>query len=217
MKIRHWQIGLLALTGMAAGVLAACNDQVPTLAAPEVGGLTLDAARQAGNPELARQLGELKQLTAKYHDLDVGMEDYPVLVNVPGVTSPDGCVSDETAGGMGYHYAGAVDLDDQVDYRTPELLVYAPVVGGPRTDPEGNPRARLAAFDYFIPYSTAWPAAGEAPTSEDMGLALDPPIEFAPSPRFGGWMFHIWLWEHNPDGMFSNWNAAVPLCEDSPY
>lgn len=216
MKIRQWHIGALVLAGAAAGALAACNDQVPILATPETRGVTLDAGPAAADPQLARQLSELKQSTAKYHDLDVAMEDYPGLVIIEGLTSPDGCVSDAAAGGMGYHYAGAVALDDEVDFRTPELLVYAPVEGGPRTDPQGNPRARLAAFDYFIPYSDTWPDGGTAPTSEDMGLAIDPPIDFAPS-RFGGWMFHIWLWEHNPDGMFSNWNSAIPLCEDSPY
>ncbi len=216
MKIRHWPIGFLVLTGAAAGVLAACNEQAPSLAAPAVAGVKVDASPTAANPQLARQLSELKKSTAKYHDLDAAMEDYPGLVVIEGLTSPDGCVSDATAGGMGYHYAGAVGLDDEVDYRTPELLVYAPVEGGPREDSQGNPRARLAAFDYFIPYSDTWPEGGTAPTSEDMGLAIDPPIAFAPS-RFGGWMFHIWLWEHNPDGMFSNWNSAVPLCENSPY
>lgn len=216
MKIRNWQIGLLVLTFAAVGVFAACDDQATSLAAPDAAGVSLDASPVAGNPLLARQLGELKQSTAKYHDLAVATADYPVLFADPALTSPDGCISDATAGGMGYHYAGAVGIDDEVDYRTPELLVYAPVQGGPRTDPQGNPRFRLAAFDYFIPYSDMWPESGSAPTSEDMGLAIDPPIAFAPS-RFGGWMFHIWLWENNPDGMFSNWNSAVPLCDDSPF
>jgi hypothetical protein len=43
-----------------------------------------------------------------------------------------------------------------------------------------------------------------------------PDITFAPS-RFGGWMFHIWLWENNPGGMFANWNTSVPLCEGSAF
>jgi hypothetical protein len=43
-----------------------------------------------------------------------------------------------------------------------------------------------------------------------------PEISFAAS-RFGGWMFHIWLWENNPAGMFNNWNTAVPLCQGSAF
>jgi len=40
--------------------------------------------------------------------------------------------------------------------------------------------------------------------------------DFARS-RFSGWMFHIWLWENNPGGMFTNWNQSVPLCEGSTF
>jgi hypothetical protein len=35
--------------------------------------------------------------------------------------------------------------------------------------------------------------------------------------RFGGWAIHIWLWENNPGGMFTNYNASVPQCEGSIY
>jgi hypothetical protein len=83
-------------------------------------------------------------------------------------------------------------------------------------------RRKLAAFDYFTPYSEKWPGPDDpnfvrAPTLKDFPTMSDlPDISFAPS-RFGGWMFHIWLWEHNPSGMFTNWNTSVPLCEGSSF
>jgi hypothetical protein len=101
----------------------------------------------------------------------------------------------------------------------PEFLVYAPK-DGPRKD--GEARRRLAAFDYFIPYSPKWPGPDDpnferAPRLKDFPTMSDlPDIAFAPS-RFGGWMFHIWLWEHNPGGMFTNWNTSVPRCEGSAF
>jgi len=44
-----------------------------------------------------------------------------------------------------------------------------------------------------------------------------PDSSFTPTSRFGGWMFHIWLWEQNPSGMFGNFNASVPLCVGSTF
>lgn len=225
MKEQHWRIGALALSCAALALAAACSNDAEVAAPhmPSAGMLALDQSASnaeflAANPELSKQLAELKGLTAKYHNFrkatDPETGDYPGLFVAAGLTSPDGCVSDMGAGGMGYHYAGSVGIDDEVDFRTPELLVYAPPEGPARIGDNGA-RAKLAAFDYFIPFSDAWPASGPAPTSADMGLAINPVIPFAPS-RFGGWMFHIWLWEDNPGGMFANWNTDVPLCADSP-
>jgi hypothetical protein len=224
MKIQHRRIGALALgcTTLAFAVACSKGAEVAAPDMPSAGMLSLDRssanAVTAGNPALAKQLAELRGLTAKYHNFreatDPETGDYPGLFIAPGLTSPDGCVSDTSAGGMGYHYAGSVGIDDEVDFRTPELLVYAPPEGPAKIGDDGA-RAKLAAFDYFIPFSDAWPDNGPAPTSADMGLAINPPIAFAPS-RFGGWMFHIWLWEDNPGGMFANWNTDVPLCANSP-
>lgn len=206
---------LLASTSLT--LIAACGGDAPLPATSQeaVPPPALASSHGSGNPLLQQQLAELSRFSAPYHDLTRAQADYPVLVNIPGLTSPDGCVSDASAGGMGYHYAGHFGLDDQVNYLEPELLVFAPT-NGAAVAPDGTPRMRLAGFDYFIPYSNAWPEGGAAPTSAEMGLALDPPVAFAPS-RFGGWMFHIWLWANNPAGMFANWNPAVPLCADSPF
>ena len=75
----------------------------------------------------------------------------------------------------------------------PQYLVYAPQEHGPR---------RLAALDYTVPYEK-WNSAG-------------PPqffgIPFTRNDGFGVWMFHIWLFQHNPAGTFANFNPDVPLC-----
>jgi len=170
----------------------------------------------------AQTLDALTQLTAPLHDVDAAQAAGYSLFKAPPLTAADGCISSaaEGEGGMGYHYTRGDNLaDDSVSLLDPEFLVYAPT-NAPRKD--GDARTRLAAFDYFMPYSAKWPGPDDpsfkrAPTLHDFSTMSDlPDIAFAPS-RFGGWMSHIWLWENNPGGMFANWNAAVPLCEGSAF
>ena len=202
----------------SAVVLTGCNADSPVQADSHhshQNGLTLASLSQATQ---AKALADLRQLTAQFHDVDAAEAARYNLFTNP-LTAPDGCISDKSAGGMGYHYSRLNNLgDDAVTLLDPEFLVYAPK-DGPRKD--GEARRRLAAFDYFIPYSPKWPGPDDptferAPTLHDFPTMTDlPDISFAPS-RFGGWMFHIWLWEQNPGGMFANWNTSVPLCEGSP-
>jgi hypothetical protein len=168
----------------------------------------------------SQALADLRQLTAPFHDVDAAEAAGYALFKAPPLTAADGCVSDVNAGGMGYHYTRGNNLaDDSVSLLDPEFLVYAPKTG-PRQD--GEARRRLAAFDYFLPYSAKWPGPNDAsfrraPTLHDFSTMRDlPDLAFAPS-RFNGWMVHIWLWEDNPAGMFANWNTSVPLCEGSAF
>lgn len=47
-------------------------------------------------------------------------------------------------------------------------------------------------------------------------MTADPPVlmghEFHPVPAAGIWGLHAWVWKHNPDGMFADWNPEVS-CE----
>jgi len=201
-------------------VLAGCNADSPVQADSHLShrnGLTLSSLSQAAS---AQTLNDLRQLTAPLHDLDAAEAAGYGLFTATPLTAPDGCISSATDGGMGYHYTRGNNLaDDAVSLLDPEFLVYAPT-NAPRKD--GEARRRLAAFDYFIPYSAKWPGPDDpkferAPTLHDFPTMTGlPDISFAPS-RFGGWMFHIWLWEHNPSGMFTNWNTSVPLCVGSSF
>ncbi|HEV8214384.1 MAG TPA: hypothetical protein VGP95_01075 [Gemmatimonadaceae bacterium] len=198
--------------------LAACSTDspLPTGHMSHPGSVNLSDLAQSAD---AQALSALRQLTVKFHDLEVAT-DAGYLLFSNGLTAPDGCISDLKAGGMGYHYGRLNNLgDDAIDLLDPEFLVYAPK-DGPRID--GAARTRLAAFDYFIPYSPKWPAPEAAtfkrpPSFHDFPTTQSlPDIAFAPS-RFGGWMIHIWLWEHNPDGMFANFNTSVARCVGSPF
>jgi len=179
----------------------------------EGGAMLADLAR-AGN---AQSIAALRQFTAGFHDLDSATSAGYGLLKAPPATAVDGCISDPAAGGMGYHYTRGDNLgDNSIDLLDPEFLVYAPK-NGPRID--GVARTRLAAVEYFLPFTPTWPGPSDptfkrAPTLHDFSSTSDlPDLAFTPTARFGGWMFHIWLWENNPAGMFENFNASVPLCQ----
>jgi len=203
-----------------AFALVGCSSDAPVQAASHLShenGLSMASLSRATT---AQTLSALTALTAPFHSVDAAeAAHYNLFTSVP-LTAADGCISSASDGGMGYHYTRGNNLgDDSVSLLDPEFLVYAPK-NGPRQD--GEARRRLAAFDYFIFYSAKWPGPSDptfvrAPSTHDFSTMRDlPDVTFAPS-RFGGWMFHIWLWEHNPDGTFANWNTAVPLCEGSTF
>jgi len=141
-------------------------------------------------PDMRQQLAALHPLFAKYHDLDKAID--------AGYEFVSPCVSDPALGGMGDHYSLNADIDFGRGDGTyaldkPQYLVFAPQRNGGR---------RLAALDYTVPYEK-WHSA-------------EPPaffgIPFTRNDGFGVWMFHIWLFEHNPAGMFANFNPMVPQC-----
>ena len=189
---------------------AACERQLATapalVPAPEGAQLALDTHLQKESglthtlghqhpsvkltPEMRRQLAALYPLFAKYHDQDKALED--------GYEFVGPCVSDPVLGGMGDHYSlNAEDDfgrgDGTYALERPQYLVYAP---------QKNGRRRLAALDYTVPYEK-W-------------QSREPPqffgMPFTRNDGFGVWMFHIWLFQHNPAGAFANFNPKVPQC-----
>lgn len=90
---------------------------------------------------------------------------------------------------MGYHYQKAVadGVDRELDPLDPEILVYAP---------HANGELKLVAVEY-----ASWPAA------ELFGEAFAPPAEAGEGPQFH--TLHVWVWKHNPDGMFEAHNPKV--------
>ena len=211
--------GALTVAALAF-TIAGCGSDAPVQSSSQHSHQSGIALASLSRAATAQTLNDLTALTAPFHDVDAAEAAGYSLFKAPPLTALDGCISSASDGGMGYHYSRLNNLgDDSVSLLDPEFFVYAPK-NGPRTD--GEARRRLAAFDYFIPYSAKWPGPDNptfkrAPTLHDFSTMRDlPDIAFAPS-RFQGWMFHIWLWEHNPAGMFTNWNTSVPLCEGSSY
>jgi hypothetical protein len=191
---------LVFLVGAAVG-MAACSTDQPTRNESPAG--HRHAAVSTLSPsQVAQALNDLRRLTAPWHNVEkakaAGYKDLFGCVDERVVAG----VSPSIARGMGFHVVNFGLLDDQAALLAPEFAVYD-------RDPNKGP-ARLMAFDYFIPASAKWPApenGGNPPTLPELGMP------FTWSPAHNGWMFHIWPWAENPDGMFDNFNPKVPLCD----
>lgn len=188
---------ILALV-CAGGVLAGC-DSAGAPSPVEASAGHSHAAAPSNTAAISQELIKLRAATAEWHNeqkaADAGYDFMVGCIDERILGVPEG-----SARGMGYHLANGAIIDDDIDLLNPELLVYG-------KDP-ANGKLRLAGFDYFVPASPTWPSPADGGSPPTL-LGLD----FTWSEPHGGWMFHIWPWWHNPDGMFDNFNSAVPQCD----
>lgn len=176
-------------TGFLAGfvLLAACGDD---RIVSDAWGTTPDALRMVASrtddaPTAAvdKDIAALQKATAKFHSFETA--------KAAGWSEQiTGCMSDSTAGGMGYHFGNPKLIDGKVRADEPELLVY---------EPEKNGRLRLVAVEYIVPFG-AW--SWEEPPKL-FGRS------FSRNMAFGIWALHAWVWENNPSGLLSDWNPRV--------
>ena len=141
-------------------------------------------AAAAGQSDLAA----VRAATARFHRTEAAQTAGWDLL--PGL---DHCFENPGVGAMSYHYINAGLLDLQLKATKPEALVYAP-------DPQG--RLKLAAVEYIVP-AAAWDDAnpGALPMVLGRHLHLNEPL--------GVYVLHAWIFRHNPDGMFEDWNPNV--------
>ena len=81
-----------------------------------------------------------------------------------------------------------------MDPLTPEGLLYEP---GP------NGKLKLVAVEYVVPGAGSNPpGVSEAPSvlGFDMHIIV---------PAVGWYTQHAWIWDHNPSGIFADWNPEV--------
>lgn len=186
---------------VATAAAIACTEEVPTATEPSPHDHpTIEA--DLSQSEVARALNDLRRHTAAWHN-DAKAEEAGYTINIGCIDERVDGLPESEARGMGYHILnpdllfgpGEAGVSRLLE---PELIVYG-------RNPNSG-KLRLAGFDYFIP-GTEIGEFDPPPTLPELGLP------FTWSEAFGGWMFHIWPWWHNPDGMFDNWNPAVPLCD----
>jgi len=145
-----------------------------------------------GTSETSRvgmQLAALRRATVAFHDTAAA-----AAAGYNTKLTP--CWYYGSVGAMGYHYGNVALIDGTPDLWHPEILVYAPT---------GGDRLALVAVEYVVPI-TAW--TGSAPPSL-LGQA------FEQNDAVGLYTLHIWLWRHNPTGMFQDWNPNVS-CARAP-
>jgi len=130
--------------------------------------------------------------TARFHNAHPG---YSLLTDAAGIA----CIDNPGVGGMGIHFVnGALVGDGKVNAATPELVVYEPLAGG---------RLRLVAAEYVVFQSDWDPKHSDAPELFGREFELVKAGNRYGLPPF--YELHAWLWQHNPAGMFEDWNPRV--------
>lgn len=136
-----------------------------------------------------RDISAVRAATAQYHNEAKAIAD--------GYERVDFCV-ESPAGAMGYHYLNPELFGAPLDVRRPAALIYQPGPDGKR---------RLVAVEYF-----------KVDDDQNLGTSHDRPTQFGvafdgPMPGHEPGMpvhydQHVWVWQHNPAGMFAPWNPA---------
>lgn len=177
---------LLAILG---GAVVACAPDPSTPASPEAGWEVEVApahgapAHAAGAGSMARQLAELRRVTAPFHNF--------ALAERAGYGAQlTSCWYHRELGAMGYHYGNPGLINGTVGLLEPEILIYEPGPAG---------QLKLVGLEYIVPID-AW--EGTSPPSL---LGHD----FHRNEGLGIFALHLWLWRNNPEGMFEDWNPMV--------
>jgi hypothetical protein len=155
-----------------------------------------DAAGAMAQPiehtaEQNRINARIRQATAPYQRIERALAAGYVLASE--------CV-ESPLGGMGYHFVRFDLIDGVIDPENPEALVYAP---------QPNGRLRLVAVEFIVP-AAAWPGP-EAPALGGVPFD-DHTAPGSPGPPFPHYQLHAWVWQHNPAGIYTQFNPDVS-CE----
>lgn len=173
-----------------AALLAGCTPDAAI--APEPGQSAALMPTSAFASMGASGLAEIRAATARYHQVEAAIAD--------GYASTVACAALPGVGAMGIHYVNAALRDDaDFDATHPEVLVY---------EPQKNGQLRLVAVEYLV-WRANWDAAhpGTSPSllGNDFYRSFGPAAHGLPD----HYELHAWLWRHNPDGMFAQWNPNV--------
>lgn len=170
-------------------------------------------ANEDCDPACQDDLSAVREATSAYHDESLALAGGYGLGSVC-IASADGL------GGAGYHYINRQRVDQAVSLTAPEILLYEPQKDGSR---------KLVGVEYYVPVYSGGTVWRGGPT----GLTPPPSIDNPPPVLFGRTMdgpmhghlpgqpwhydLHVWIWRHNPQGMFANFNPRVSCQYGSVY
>lgn len=137
--------------------------------------------------EVRWAIHEVRQSTRDFRDIDAATDaGYGIFQD---------CFIGDGSGDMGQHYLqGDFVGDDVLDPLQPEALVYEPQADGSLT---------LVALEYLV-FEDQW-TADEPPMLFGQEFHLKTEIPETPPV----WALHLWLWTHNPNGMFADYNPTI--------
>jgi hypothetical protein len=128
-----------------------------------------------------QELAQARRATARYHDIEQAIADGYEDFGL-------------YESGEGHHYVKFSLIDGTFDPTQPEMLLYSPV--------PGEERLELAGVEYLVPMSMSANApAGFTGDTDQWRNNME---------GFGLWELNVWLWLHNPDGVFADRNPRVP-------
>ena len=172
---------------MRKATITACFTLVPLLA---IAGF---AAAGGGQSSLA----DLRQATAKYHDIDVAKALHDE-VELPQVL-PFGtgtCIENLAGdGAMGIHLVLQDRVDGVLVPTEPEALLY---------EKRNNGSYKLTGVEYIV-------GGGARPTLYGQEFDETNLARYG-NPAATVWTLHAWVWKPNPDpgrGIFAQWNTRV--------
>lgn len=129
--------------------------------------------------KMSNLLKDVRNATARYHSTTQAIN--------AGYQPTDHCVPQ-----MGYHWANYSLVDDVFDPLKPEVLLY---------EKKKNGKWRLVAVEYIVKKTSP---TQSAPNFD--GHPFDVGGTPTPGPH---WSLHVWLYEDNPDGIFTNFNPNI--------
>lgn len=174
-----------------AAALAACADPTAAPLATSASGNAVAAV--TGETAQNQLLATIREATASYRLVDAALADGYVLASECEAI-PEG--------GIGVHYRKSSLFDVVVDPAQPELLVY---------EPQQNGNLRLVAVAFVVP-AAPWDATHSAPPVLGQETFEDKRVPDWSSPPFPTYELHVWVWQHNPGGMYATINPTVS-CE----
>jgi hypothetical protein len=131
-------------------------------------------------PETYQELARAYAATAKYHDIEQALLDGYVQA------SPD-------IPGEGFHFVKPSLVDCKFEPEAPEVLHYAFV-------PKEN-RLQLVGVEYVVPLACGAAPEGFTGDADEWEHEVGgPPV----------WSLNVWIWLHNPNGIFAPLNPLVP-------
>jgi len=154
------------------------------------GGTGQPAGAEAAADPVGQQLAAVRAATAKYQRVEEALAD--------GYIADPFCIA-SPAGAMGIHYVKPSLMDGNLSPAEPEILLYVQ---------DGQGRPSLVAVEFFKP-----DADQNLATSEDrpslFGQPFDGPMAGHTPVMPIHYDLHVWLWQHNPAGMFAQFNPAL--------
>ena len=153
-----------------------------------------------------QELTQAAAATARYHRESAALAE--------GFIATEECASVPGLGGMGIHYLNVGrTMDLTVNAIEPEMLLYEPTSNGKR---------RLVGVEYFVPVisnGAPWfdphtpPPVVDNPAPVLFGKTFDGPMPGHEPGMPWHYDLHVWIWKHNPSGLFAPFNPTVQCSE----